>query len=46
VPIDATLVIQDLALIMVIASVMALASFKLKQPMILGYIIAGMILGP
>jgi len=46
VPIDATLVIQDLAVIMVVASVMALASFKLKQPMILGYIIAGMILGP
>lgn len=44
--IDATQVIQDLALIMVVASVMALASFKLKQPMILGYIIAGMILGP
>ncbi len=38
--------IQDLALIMVVASVMALASFNLKQPMILGYIIAGMILGP
>ncbi len=45
-PVDATVVIQDLALIMVVASVMALASFKLKQPMILGYIIAGMILGP
>jgi len=44
--IDATSVIQDLALIMVIASVMALVSFKLKQPMIFGYIIAGMILGP
>jgi monovalent cation:H+ antiporter-2, CPA2 family len=39
-------VIQDLALIMVVASVMALASFKLKQPMILGYIIAGILLGP
>jgi len=44
--IDATSVIQDLALIMVIASVMALVSFKVKQPMIFGYIIAGMILGP
>lgn len=39
-------VIQDLALIMVIASVMALVSFKVKQPMIFGYILAGMILGP
>jgi CPA2 family monovalent cation:H+ antiporter-2 len=46
VPVDATLVIQDLAVIMVVSSVMALASFKLKQPMILGYIVAGMILGP
>jgi CPA2 family monovalent cation:H+ antiporter-2 len=45
-PIDATSVIQDLALIMVVASVMALVSFKIKQPMIFGYIIAGMILGP
>lgn len=45
-PIEATSVIQDLAVIMVVASVMALASFKLKQPMILGYIIAGMVIGP
>ncbi len=45
-PIDAALVIQDLAVIMVVASVMALASFRLRQPMIFGYIIAGMILGP
>jgi len=44
--VDATVVIQDLAVIMVVASVMALASFKLKQPMILGYIIAGIIIGP
>lgn len=45
-PIDATQVIEDLAVIMVVASAMALVSFKLRQPMILGYIIAGMILGP
>jgi CPA2 family monovalent cation:H+ antiporter-2 len=45
-PIVATAVIQDLAVIMVVASVMALVSFKLKQPMILGYIIAGMVIGP
>lgn len=44
--IDPAQVIQDLAVIMVLASVMALASFKLRQPMILGYIIAGMIVGP
>ncbi len=45
-PIVATSVIQDLAVIMVVASVMALASHKLKQPMIMGYLLAGMILGP
>jgi CPA2 family monovalent cation:H+ antiporter-2 len=41
-----TIVIFDLAIIMVIAAVMAAISFRLKQPMILGYIIAGMIIGP
>lgn len=45
-PINANLAIEDLALIMMVASVMALASFKLKQPMILGYLVAGMVLGP
>ena len=32
------LVIRDFAVIMIIASAMALLSFKLKQPMIIGYI--------
>jgi CPA2 family monovalent cation:H+ antiporter-2 len=40
------LIIQDFAVIMIIASVMALISYKLKQPMIMAYIIAGMIIGP
>jgi monovalent cation:H+ antiporter-2, CPA2 family len=31
---------------MVVASVMALISYKLKQPMVIGYIGAGMIIGP
>lgn len=31
---------------MIVASVMALVSYKLKQPMVIGYIIAGMIIGP
>jgi monovalent cation:H+ antiporter-2, CPA2 family len=31
---------------MVIASVMALISYKLKQPMVIGYIVACMIIGP
>ncbi|CAN5567558.1 hypothetical protein BH18THE1_BH18THE1_22140 [soil metagenome] len=39
-------ILQDFAIIMVIASVMAIISYKLKQPLILGYIGAGIIIGP
>src|SRR5919199_1137879 len=39
-------IVQDFTIIMVVASVMALVSYKLKQPMVIGYIIAGMIIGP
>lgn len=39
-------VVQDFTVIMIIASVMALISYKLKQPMVIGFIIAGMIIGP
>ena len=39
-------VVQDLAVIMIVASVMALISYKLKQPLVIGYIIAGIIIGP
>jgi CPA2 family monovalent cation:H+ antiporter-2 len=42
----ATQVIQDFAIIMVVASAMALVSYKLKQPLVIGYIVAGMIIGP
>jgi K+:H+ antiporter len=42
----ATQVIQDFAIIMVIASAMALISHRLKQPLVIGYIGAGMIIGP
>lgn len=45
-PTPSELVIQDFAVIMIIASIMALISFKLKQPMIIAYIAAGMIIGP
>jgi CPA2 family monovalent cation:H+ antiporter-2 len=31
---------------MVVASIMAMISYKLRQPMVIGYIIAGMIIGP
>jgi CPA2 family monovalent cation:H+ antiporter-2 len=39
-------IFQDFAVIMIVASVMTLVSYKLKQPVIIGYIIAGMIIGP
>src|SRR5919206_955978 len=38
--------LQDFTIIMVVASVMALISYKLKQPMVIGYIVAGIIIGP
>ena len=45
-PSASELIIQDFAVIMIVASIMALISYKLKQPMIMAYIIAGMIIGP
>jgi monovalent cation:H+ antiporter-2, CPA2 family len=39
-------IVQDFTVIMVVASIMALISYKLKQPMVIGFIIAGMIIGP
>ena len=39
-------IIQDFAVIMIVASIMALISYKLKQPLVIGYIIAGIIIGP
>jgi monovalent cation:H+ antiporter-2, CPA2 family len=43
-PID--FVVQDIAVIMVVAAIMLAITFKLKQPMVVGYIAAGMIIGP
>ena len=43
---EAAAVIQDFAIVMVIASVMALVFYKIKQPMVIGYIAAGMLIGP
>jgi len=40
------IVVMDLAVIMVVAAIMLAITFKLKQPMVIGYIIAGMIIGP
>ena len=39
-------IIQDFSVIMIIASAMAFISYKLKQPLVMGYIIAGIIIGP
>lgn len=39
-------IVQDFAVIMIVSSVMALLSYKIKQPMVIGYILAGMIIGP
>ncbi|MDR0587592.1 MAG: cation:proton antiporter [Burkholderiales bacterium] len=38
--------IQDLALVMLVAGVMTLLFHRFKQPVVLGYILAGVILGP
>lgn len=38
--------VTDLAFIMIIGSVVTLAFFKIKQPLIIGYLFAGMLLGP
>jgi len=42
----ADIVVMDLAIIMLVAAVMIVIAFKLKQPMVIGYILAGMIIGP
>ena len=39
-------VITDLAVVLVIASAVAFLFYKLKQPLIIGYLIAGIIIGP
>ena len=38
--------ITDLAVIMIIGAIVTLAFFKIKQPLILGYLFAGMLIGP
>ncbi|MGB8934188.1 MAG: cation:proton antiporter [Candidatus Nitrosopolaris sp.] len=39
-------VIQDFAVIMIVAAIMLIITHRLKQPMVIGYILAGMIIGP
>ena len=38
--------IQDFAVIMIVAAIMLVITRRIKQPMVIGYIIAGMIIGP
>ena len=38
--------IQDFAVVMIVAAVMVFVTHKLKQPMVIGYILAGMVIGP
>nr|MCH9657508.1 cation:proton antiporter [archaeon] len=38
--------VTDLAFIMIIGAVITLAFFKIKQPLIIGYLFAGMLIGP
>ncbi|VFJ14371.1 cation:proton antiporter [Candidatus Nitrosocosmicus franklandus] len=39
-------ILQDFAVIMIVASAMTLAFYKLKQPMVIGFIVAGIVIGP
>ncbi|HET9807827.1 MAG TPA: cation:proton antiporter [Nitrososphaeraceae archaeon] len=39
-------IVQDFAVIMVVAAIMLFLTHKLKQSMVIGYLIAGMIIGP
>ncbi len=38
--------VTDLAIIMIVGAVVTLAFFKIRQPLIIGYLFAGMLLGP
>jgi CPA2 family monovalent cation:H+ antiporter-2 len=38
--------VQDFAVIMIVAAIMLGITYKLRQPMVIGYILAGMVIGP
>ena len=38
--------VTDLAIIMILAAIVTLAFFKIRQPLIIGYLFAGMLIGP
>jgi len=39
-------IVQDFAVIMIVAAIMLVLTYKLKQPMVIGYILAGIVIGP
>ena len=39
-------IVQDFAIIMIVAAVMLIITYKLRQPMVIGYLLAGMVIGP
>ncbi|MCH7940844.1 MAG: cation:proton antiporter [Thaumarchaeota archaeon] len=41
-----TTFVTDLAIIMILAAIVTLAFFKIKQPLIIGYLFVGMLIGP
>jgi CPA2 family monovalent cation:H+ antiporter-2 len=42
----ADFIVQDFAVVMVVAAIMIAITYKLKQPMVIGYILAGILIGP
>jgi len=38
--------VTDLAIIMILAAIVTLAFFKIRQPLVIGYLFAGMLIGP
>ncbi len=43
---DAVSFLQDMAMVMIVAALVALVAHRLRQPVVLGYILAGLLLGP
>ncbi|MEW5841621.1 MAG: cation:proton antiporter [Thermoproteota archaeon] len=39
-------IVQDFAVVMIVAAMMMAITYKLKQPMVIGYILAGIVIGP
>ncbi|HMC09869.1 MAG TPA: cation:proton antiporter, partial [Pirellulaceae bacterium] len=39
-------ILQDLAIVMIVAGVVTIIFHRLKQPVVLGYVLAGLIVGP